>query len=202
MYWVFGYGSLIWKPPPHAVERREGYVKGVVRRFAQSSIDHRGVPERPGRVVTVIEAQDWHRLAGDPIKEASDDYVWGVVYRIDSEREDEVRRYLEIREQNGYTSHDVPVYTLSSNGDEEIAVPKAVIWIGRLDNPAFVGPEPMEQLARRILSCQGPSGPNRDYLYHLAASVRELYPHLKDDYLFELEAICKQIEQEERDVPR
>ena len=63
----------------------------------------------------------------------------------------------------------------------------------------------MEQLARRILSCQGPSGPNRvrapppsrendrvnlvlqDYLYHLAASVRELYPHLKDDYLFELE---------------
>lgn len=30
---------------------------------------------------------------------------------------------LEIREQNGYTSHDVPVYTLSSDDVEEIAVP-------------------------------------------------------------------------------
>jgi cation transport regulator ChaC len=86
-YWVFGYGSLIWKPPlvhrssslylykwssfrnkswvvrPHTVEQKSGYVKNVVRRFAQSSIDHRGIPGAPGRVVTVIDAKEWHRLA-------------------------------------------------------------------------------------------------------------------------------------------
>lgn len=49
---------------PHAVEQRNGYVKGVVRRFAQSSIDHRGTPDAPGRVVTVIDAKEWHRIAG------------------------------------------------------------------------------------------------------------------------------------------
>ena len=121
-YWVFGYGSLIWKSPyvsrpsstgkpvglirfrPHTVEQRNGYVKNVVRRFAQSSIDHRGVPGAPGRVVTVIEAKEWHNLAGSVrlICEYADekepgqeeDYVWGVAYRIDPSKEDEVRAYL------------------------------------------------------------------------------------------------------------
>ncbi|KAL7421583.1 hypothetical protein Q5752_003352 [Cryptotrichosporon argae] len=159
-YWVFGYGSLIWKPPPHAVEQRSGYVKGVVRRFAQSSIDHRGTPDAPGRVVTVIEAVDWHRLAGSTPHDDDDDLVWGIAYRIDPEQEDEVRRYLEIREQNGYTCHDAPVYRTGRDG-EVVAIEQASIWIGKLDNPAFVGFEPLSTVARIIHERVGPSGPNK-----------------------------------------
>lgn len=47
---VFGYGSLIFKPPPFAnLTSEAGYIQGFVRRFAQDSHDHRGTEENPGR---------------------------------------------------------------------------------------------------------------------------------------------------------
>ncbi|KAE8539628.1 hypothetical protein D1P53_003562 [Cryptococcus gattii VGV] len=198
VYWVFGYGSLIFKPPvschldnPRADSEGSGYVKGVVRRFAQSSNDHRGTPEHPGRVVTVVEAKVWHALEGIELKDDEilpDDYVWGIAYRIDPEKAEEVKAYMEYREKHGYTCHLVPVYTLSADGKEEIiSVESSTIWIGKPEDPAFVGYEPLDTLAKTILVREGPSGPNKDYLFKLAESVRHLYPHVKDDYLFNLE---------------
>ena len=71
-----------------------GYVKGVVRRFAQSSLDHRGTPELPGRVVTIIESLEWYKLVEKREVRNDEDLVWGVAYRIDPGKVEEVKAYL------------------------------------------------------------------------------------------------------------
>jgi len=184
-YIVFGYGSLIWKPPPHTIARTPGFLKGYVRRFAQSSIDHRGTHENPGRVVTLIHANEWASFsASDPFPE--EDVVWGVAYTIDPKHALEVKAYLDEREKNGYTEENIDIWDVV-NGVETVVIPQATAYVGRMDNPAFVGSAPLDPLAEHIWKCEGPSGKNKDYLYNLAKAVKELAPESFDSHLTALE---------------
>ncbi|OAX34937.1 ChaC-like protein [Rhizopogon vinicolor AM-OR11-026] len=157
---VFGYGSLIFKPPPHVQSQISGFLKGYVRRFAQKSHDHRGTPENPGRVVTLIHKEDWDRFSQSDAF-PNEDIVWGIAYTIDPAYEAE----------DGYTMEILDVYTIE-NGIEKC-------YVGRPDNPSFIGSEPLDDLAQRIWASE--------YLYYLATAVRELAPTSYDSHLFALE---------------
>ncbi|RVD85837.1 uncharacterized protein DFL_004142 [Arthrobotrys flagrans] len=199
-FWIFGYGSLIWKPPPTFARRVPCYIeRGYIRRFWQGGDpqkatfghslpwvpeDHRGTPEAPGRVVTLIAHE-------------TDEPVWGAAYLIAPAEVERIKAYLDLREINGYTIHRHPVYhNLSRKESEGVPNPiPAIVYIGTPDNPQFVGPpESTHALAQHILNSRGPSGENKEYLYNLYTALEQLAPEAHDSHITELAKTAAEIE--------
>ena len=159
--WLFGYGSLIFKADFPFLERKPASIEGWARRFWQGSHDHRGTPERPGRVLTLVESPGT--------------VCAGMAYRVAPS----VFEHLDVREKNGYLRFATPM-TFADGGHEE-----GLVYIATEDNAAFLGPAPEDEIARHIHGSHGPSGANRDYLLHLAEALREL--GAEDEHVFGLE---------------
>ena len=163
--WVFGYGSLIWRPDMPYVKARTARLHGWKRRFWQGSHDHRGGPEAPGRVVTLLPSID--------------DYCDGVAYLIDGTTAQTVLAQLDYREKNGYARHDVALI-----GQDGVTF-QALVYIATEENFAYLGPAEVDEIVDQIARSHGPSGPNREYLLALAQALREL--QADDAHVFELE---------------
>jgi cation transport protein ChaC len=147
--WVFGYGSLVWRPSIPYAEARWARLTGFCRRFFQGSTDHRGVPGRPGRVVTLL-----------PSPEES---VVGKVYRVPSGERDGVLARLDHREKGGYARITSDVELL----DEEGGYVCALIYIATPDNENYLGPASDADIAAQVRRSMGPSGPNDEYVLRL-----------------------------------
>ncbi|KAG0249066.1 Cation transport regulator-like protein 2 [Mortierella polycephala] len=188
--WLFGYGSLIWRPDLEYEDSKVGYIKGHVRRFWQSSTDHRGTEEAPGRVVTLIPYDEFSErfVHDDQHSLDQDDITWGVAYKIPESKVAETKAYLDHREKNGYETHYLDVF----QHDSDIpVVEKAIVYIGSTNNSEFAGPAPLDMIACQIYNSHGPSGANRDYLLNLAHALRKVAPTGKDQHLFVLETKVK-----------
>lgn len=159
--WLFGYGSLIYKVDFPYIERQKASIKNWTRRFWQGSHDHRGTPEAPGRVVTLIEDQGVT--------------CGGMAYRITPE----VFEHLDHREKNGYLRLSTEI-TLENNSKH-----LGLVYIAMPNNTAFLGPASEQDVAAHIAESQGPSGSNRDYLNQLAKALRDMT--IEDAHVFSIE---------------
>ncbi|HEX4512687.1 MAG TPA: gamma-glutamylcyclotransferase [Polyangiaceae bacterium] len=166
--WLFAYGSLIFRPDFPWVERRRAFIHGWARRFWQGSPDHRGVPEAPGRVVTLV---------------AADGFCGGCAYRIDPNGAGAILGALDAREQAGFERTNVELFDAPGGA----SFGTAITWIAARGNAHFLGPLPDAEIAAMIRTRSGPSGANADYVLRLRDALRSL--DIVDDHVETIAAL-------------
>ena len=165
--WIFGYGSLVWRPAFAHRVRRPARVHGFRRRFWQGSTDHRGVPGAPGRVATLVR------------EEAVD--CWGMAYQVAPEDVDEVLAKLDHREQGGYERVEAELHFDPCAQGEAARQRAGILYLATSQNPNYLGPASLEAIACQVLASSGPSGPNLEYVVRLAEALRAMRPELTPD---------------------
>ena len=154
--WVFGYGSLIWKPGFPYLERKVARLEGFERRFALTSRHYRGTPERPGLVLGL----DW----------APGMSCTGVAFRVCPTKDREVRDYLVERELVSYAYFETR-YPLALDDDRVV---EGLCYVVDRSHSQYAGGLPEETQAEIIAHAVGPSGPNIEYLQNTLEHLREL----------------------------
>ncbi|KAM7541214.1 hypothetical protein Aperf_G00000037032 [Anoplocephala perfoliata] len=191
--YIFGYGSLIWKPNISYSRSWIGYIKGYKRRFYQGTTTHRGTPDCPGRVVTLLPSEN------------KEDRVWGKVYEVDgAEAINEAIDHLAEREMimGGYRFDAVSFYPLKCC-EQDTEPPhdaiRAFVYIAEPGNDQYIGSAPLEDQAHQIASATGVCGPNSEYLQKLVNFINTEVPeddHHYDQYSLDLWSLVDEYLQE------
>ena len=170
--WVFGYGSLMWRPGFPYIERRTAVLHGRRRAFCIYSVHHRGTYERPGLVLGL----------------APGGAVRGVVYRVAAETWPEVYAYLREREQPTETYFEA-WSEVKIDGDGKT---QALVFLSDMKHSQWAGNLTLDQQRDLIAGATGLSGRNIDYL-------RDLVLHLREDGVRDqaMETLLKMVEARE-----
>lgn len=192
--WIFGYGSLVWRPAfPHCVAQK-AWITGHVRRFWQGSTDHRGFPGRPGRVVTIVPEDHPEIAREEGPGRARGGRCWGTAYQVAAAEVAMVLEGLDHRERGGYERLEVEIWLTGVADARERAVP-GLVYVAGPENENYVGPATLDAIARQIAGATGPSGANADYVFELAAALRGM--QVADPHVFELEAALRRLAEDD-----
>src|SRR5262245_40889854 len=168
--WVFGYGSLMWRPGFEFLERAEARLIGAHRALCVYSFVHRGTPERPGLVLGLD-------LGGA---------CRGIAYRIAAARRAETIRYLRAREQVTMIYRECMRHVrLKSEPARSVS---ALCYMVDRSHPQYAGRLTLDQQLHHVRQGHGQSGANRDYVIATVSSLeaigyRETELHLLADRL-------------------
>jgi len=153
--WVFGYGSLMWRPGFEYLERVPARLQGYHRDFCVWSHRYRGTPERPGLVLGLDRGGSCR----------------GIAYRVAERKREQVLAYLHEREMitGVYAPRILPVSAWQSG----LRVLAQAYVVDRTHAQYAAGLTP-EERAALIIQGHGTAGPGRDYLANTVAHLEAL----------------------------
>src|SRR3974390_1936164 len=151
--WVFGYGSLMWRPGFEFIEQVPARLIGEHRALCVYSFDHRGTPEKPGLVLGLDR--------GGACR--------GVAFRGVARRRDETVEYLRSREQTTHVYREVmrSVWLENENRDRV----SALAYVVDRGQVKYAGRLSLAEQLRLVRQGHGRSGNNRDYVLSTVKSI-------------------------------
>lgn len=152
--WVFGYGSLLWRPGFDFEEKRPARLGGFHRSLCVYSHVHRGTAEQPGLVLGLDRGGSCR----------------GLAFRVLARHAEETIDYLRKREQvtSIYLERVVPI-RLDDGGQVQ-----ALTYIVDRRHGQYAGRLPKDDLLKFIRQGVGQSGPNPEYVLRTAQQLSEL----------------------------
>jgi glutathione-specific gamma-glutamylcyclotransferase len=157
-FWIFAYGSLIWKPECGFTEHRRATAHGWHRSFCLKLTRWRGTPDYPGLMMALDRGGRCD----------------GVICRLDDAEKLKQLRQLLVREIDQRNDIGTFRWITVTAGEEKIraltfyAGPRAYYYTGKL---------PVEEVARILARAAGHWGSCADYLYQTITKLEEYGIH-------------------------
>ena len=154
--WVFGYGSLMWRPGFDVLERVPARLIGLHRALCVFSYVHRGTPEKPGLVLGLDRGG----------------MCRGIAFRVAAAKRDSTIAYLRGREQ--VTSVYLETMRRIELEDEARRQVRALTYIVDRGHVQYAGRLSVEQSVHYVRQGHGRSGQNRDYVVETVRALEAL----------------------------
>jgi cation transport protein ChaC len=166
-FWVFAYGSLIWKPEFVPVEERLAYAPGWHRAFALKLTRWRGTPERPGLMMALDRGGSCR----------------GIAYRLQEDDLRETLGQLFRREMSANPPSNVPRWVRLNTSQGYL---QALAFTVSRTAPAYAGRLPDEEVVEALATAVGHWGSCAEYLHNTVTHLEA--KGIRDRRLWSLQA--------------
>ena len=150
-FWVFGYGSLVWRPGFEFMARHPASIHGYHRALCIYSHVHRGTPDCPGLVLGLDRGGA----------------CAGVAFQVEQRLKEATLAYLRAREQATMVYREMTVTARLGDG----STVQALTYVADRSHVQYAGRLPREEVLRHVRQGIGESGANPEY-------VRNTHEHL------------------------